>query len=177
MSTETATFPNRRSLHDEALEVTEQRLKAAGLLVARFGQENILPAWAMDELRGRTEKTATYLRFQPDLLVFRRPVGVWPAEVKSCSGRNRDTPFFAYELASYDTLIRLYRADVRTFVVFNGTRAQWGWLLDFERTFEQPREETGGSRTPYGLIRKESIPFLDEFVRNDLHPAERAHAS
>lgn len=160
----------RFSLADEAVEKLKLTFGKLGFIACQIGQEHWLSGEFHEAIRDiHDDKTVDFLRFFPDLAVFRNDFGIFLVQVKATSPKYRKGLNFATETASLKNDKLLSTMGIRVLIVWENEPgdfyAEWadkvsGDELPFElsKTFD-------GSGTPTTLVKKVGIPRLDKLLQ------------
>lgn len=165
------TFEDRLSHALEWEIQVRDALNEIGFLTNPYGQGVQLdPEFRNAIRRMNSNKTAVFVRYLPDWIVAMKNKACYLVEAKSTMS---STPNYSYELASHRIGMDLHSIGVDVIVVFSEWRASFVHDLLFVRKFEGDQlNYVKGSRTPFGLIRKESVPSFTEFFES-LQPSDR----
>lgn len=140
-----------------------ERLEQIGFITNKYGQGvQLEPEFRNAIRRMNANLTAQFVRYLPDWVVAIKDKSCYLVEAKSDMS---NTPNYSYECASYDMGIKLHSIGVDVIVVFSGWKADFIYNLTIKKYKKDPRK-TKGSGTPFGLIKKESVPLFDDFFQN-----------
>jgi len=160
-------FNNRLNNAVEWEDIVKNRFEKMGFLTNKYGQGVQLSSDFRDSIRYMNDnETCQLIRYLPDLVISIKNKRCYLVEIKS--EKRTDTLNYSYELASYDVGMRLYSIGVDVIVVFSGWRSDFIQNLKFIKKYNNKEylNSVNGSRTPFGLIEKNSVPTFDEFFRN-----------
>lgn len=143
-------------------------LETMGFITNPYGQGVQLEPDFRNAIRKmNANKTAQFVRYLPDWIVAMKDKACYLVEAKSTMS---STPNYAYELASHQIGMDLHSIGVDVVVVFSEWRADFVYNIVFTRVFEGDRlKHVNGSRTPFGLVLKESVPTFIEFFERLEH--------
>jgi len=140
------------------------RLEQIGFITNKYGQGVQLEPKFRDSIRHMNANlTAQFVRYLPDWVIAVKDKSCYLVEAKS--DMRCDTPNYSYECASYDIGIKLHSIGVDVIIIFSGWRADFIYNLTIKKYKKDPRK-TNGSGTPFGLIKKESVPLFDDFFQS-----------
>lgn len=156
------TFEARLSHALEWEVQVKNALEKIGFLTNPYGQGvQLEPEFRHAIRRMNTNTTAVFVRYLPDWIVAMKNESCYLVEAKSTMS---STPNYAYELASHRVGMDLHSIGVDVIVVFSEWRASFVYDIEFVRKFEGDQlNHVRGSRTPFGLIRKDSILSFNAF--------------
>ena len=157
------TFEERLSHALEWETQVKDALEEIGFITNPYGQGvQLEPEFRNAIRRMNTNKTAQFVRYLPDWVIAVKNKSCYLIEAKSTMS---STPNYAYELASYGVGMDLHSIGIDVIVVFSEWRASFVHDIAFVHKFEGDQlNDVNGSRTPFGLIRKDSmIAFITFF--------------
>ena len=167
-------FTERAKLHNTICDWLINYLNFRGFPTIPYGFEHSEAKDLHPHLRYRyNDKTARFIKHQPDIICIQNNT-TWLIEVKTL-GRY-DTPNFAIEMDSYNTLMDLYKIGCKVLVIFNTIKKYpYGLVcipvenieIDSIRKWDEAKNDDG-SGTSYGLIRKKQKGFISsiQFLNN-----------
>lgn len=157
-------FQNRLNSALKWEDEVKDKLESIGFLANRYGVGVQLSPEFHNAIRFMNNNpTAQFVRYLPDWIIAIKDKMCYLVEAKS--ELRADTPNYSYELASYEIGMKLYSIGVEVIIVFTGWRADFIHNLTIHRRFDNHAllRTVQGSRTPFGLIKKDSVPTFDEF--------------
>lgn len=164
------TFKKRLQLGKKWEDNVKERLESIGFLVNKYGQGVQIEPIFRDAIRPMNDNiTAKFVRYLPDWIIVIKNNLCFLVEAKS--EIRTDTKNYSYELASYDIGMCLHSINIDVIVVFSEWRADFIYNIQFNKKFDDLSllAHVKGSRTPFGLIYKSSIPTFDNFFRKILN--------
>jgi len=163
------TFEERMQLGLKWENEVKERLESLGFLVNKYGQGVQIEPIFRDAIRFMNNNTtAKFVRYLPDWVIAIKNKLCFLVEAKS--EIRTDTLNYSYELSSYDIGQKLHSINVDVVVVFSGWRADFVYNIRFHRKFDDSSllAHVKGSKTPFGLVHKSSIPTFDDFFNRIL---------
>lgn len=141
----------------------ERILGNYGFLVCRFGL-NTLPKFVKDRLICLNDATAKFVRYLPDRLAISEN----HAFFVECKDQISKTQNYTFNLEEFEGQLELAQAGLRILVIFPGFKSQWIERLLIARVFTDSDllHKFNGSRKPFVLIPKTSLPDLDSVIKN-----------
>jgi hypothetical protein len=168
------TFEKRFQLGLKWEKEVKKRLESLGFLVNEYGQGAQLEPTFQDAIRFMNyNMTAKFIRYLPDWVVAIKNKLCFLIEAKS--EMRTDTENYSYELASYDIGMKLHSINVDVIVIFLEWRADFVYNLRFHKKFNDSSllSHIKGSRTPFGLVYKSTVPTFDDFFDEILNKKEK----
>lgn len=142
----------------------KQKLEKMGYPVSCYGQSQLNPDFRKIIRFLNKSSTARFIRYLPDL-VIKIKNECYFIEAKTDIGTTNN---YSYEQSSYNIGQKLSYIGVNVIIVFTGWRADFIYNLYIHREFDnfQKTLNVKGSRTPFLLIKKNTVPPFDDFFKN-----------
>lgn len=141
----------------------QEYMQSQGLRCYKYGLDTF-PKSAKRKLVGLTDPTSLLLRFGPD---FYCPIPGSFSFFIECKSRKSSSPYFSYNLESYNAAKVLAKLGINILIVFSGFKAQWIQDLPISKvcTDQASLNRSNGSSKPFVLIPQSELPSLLEILR------------